>query len=228
MAIAKAKERTRGSAAAAETPSRAWERSEERSDSTPPVALLFALPLLWGWEGTGLGREARRPDARELRLLVLAGLCFTGDLALWHWSLRLSSVADSTLLTNFAPFFVMVGAWLIFRERITAAFLLGALLAIGGATLVVGAKFEARHFTGDLLALATAVCFYNKKLGYWFLGASILMGLARIFAGVHYPVDVLAGAVIGALAAWAVQMIYMKYAGIYKNCSDFFQNRICV
>ncbi len=32
---------------------------------------------------------------------------------------------------------------------------------------------------------------------------AVLMGLSRLYVGVHYPTDVLGGAVIGALCAWA-------------------------
>ena len=35
-----------------------------------------------------------------------------------------------------------------------------------------------------------------------------LMGLSRLYVGVHYPSDVLAGAVIGALCAWAAWRAY--------------------
>jgi undecaprenyl-diphosphatase len=60
-------------------------------------------------------------------------------------------------------------------------------------------------------AATTAVFFYDRKWGFWLLAASIFMGIARIFTGVHYPSDILAGAVIGALTAWAVQAIYSQY-----------------
>ncbi|PIY74247.1 MAG: hypothetical protein COY85_03785, partial [Candidatus Portnoybacteria bacterium CG_4_10_14_0_8_um_filter_40_50] len=45
---------------------------------------------------------------------------------------------------------------------------------------------------------------YNKKLGLWFLGASIFMSLARVVAGVHYPLDILGGAIVGILVAFSV------------------------
>ena len=37
---------------------------------------------------------------------------------------------------------------------------------------------------------------------------AVLMGLSRLYVGVHYPSDVLAGAVIGSLCAWAVWKVY--------------------
>lgn len=59
-------------------------------------------------------------------------------------------------------------------------------------------------------ALAMAVYFFNKKWGFWFFAAAFLMGLSRIIAGVHYPSDVVAGAVIGILTSYAVFLIALK------------------
>ena len=49
-----------------------------------------------------------------------------------------------------------------------------------------------------------AIYFYNKKWGIVFFVAAILMALARIVAGVHYPLDILGGAAVGILSAYAV------------------------
>lgn len=38
---------------------------------------------------------------------------------------------------------------------------------------------------------------------------AVLMGLSRLYVGVHFPTDVLAGAVIGALCAWAARRAYL-------------------
>ena len=38
--------------------------------------------------------------------------------------------------------------------------------------------------------------------------SAVCMGLSRLYAGVHYPSDVLAGAIIGVLCAWAACKIY--------------------
>ena len=36
-----------------------------------------------------------------------------------------TTVANSTLLANFAPIFVTLGAWLLWRHRVSGAFLVG-------------------------------------------------------------------------------------------------------
>lgn len=40
---------------------------------------------------------------------------------------------------------------------------------------------------------------------------AVLMGLSRLYVGVHYPTDVLAGALVGSLCAWAVWRAYQLY-----------------
>lgn len=41
-----------------------------------------------------------------------------------------------------------------------------------------------------------------RRVGWWAMGAALLISLGRVFAGVHYPSDIIAGAVIGMTAAW--------------------------
>lgn len=58
--------------------------------------------------------------------------------------------------------------------------------------------------------LSTLVYFYNKRTGIWFLIASFLICLARIYGGVHWPSDVLAGALVGIFSAYFVNKISAK------------------
>jgi undecaprenyl-diphosphatase len=60
-------------------------------------------------------------------------------------------------------------------------------------------------------ALSMGVYFYNKKLGVIFFAVSALMGIARIFAGVHWPADILGGALIGIVTALLVNFCARKY-----------------
>ncbi len=60
-------------------------------------------------------------------------------------------------------------------------------------------------------ALAVVLYFFHKKIGAWYFIAAILMGVARIFVGVHWPTDIIAGAAIGILVAYATQLFYRKH-----------------
>jgi undecaprenyl-diphosphatase len=62
-------------------------------------------------------------------------------------------------------------------------------------------SFPSGHST-FFFAFSTVAYLYNRKLGVFFYVATILMTLGRIAAGVHYPSDILAGAVIGILCGW--------------------------
>ena len=59
--------------------------------------------------------------------------------------------------------------------------------------------------------LATVVYLCNKKWGIVFFISAILISIARVFAGVHWPSDILAGAVIGIFSGWLINKIFIKY-----------------
>jgi undecaprenyl-diphosphatase len=53
-------------------------------------------------------------------------------------------------------------------------------------------------------SMATAVWLFNRKAGTAMYVLALLLGLSRIMGGVHYPSDVLAGALVGIAAAYVV------------------------
>ncbi len=53
-------------------------------------------------------------------------------------------------------------------------------------------------------SIATAVWLHNRRAGLVALILAALFAFARVFCGVHYPLDVLSGAALGAGTAWAV------------------------
>lgn len=60
-------------------------------------------------------------------------------------------------------------------------------------------------------ALSTVVFFFNKKLGILFLLVSALISVSRIFVGVHWPSDILAGTLIGIFSGWLITKISDKF-----------------
>lgn len=56
-----------------------------------------------------------------------------------------------------------------------------------------------------MLAFTVASCLWlsgYRKVGGYLIVAAVLVGLGRVLAGVHYPTDVMAGALLGFLVAW--------------------------
>ncbi len=62
-----------------------------------------------------------------------------------------------------------------------------------------GRSFPSRHVASGL-AMATIAHRAHPRLGTSMAWVAVLLGLSRVAAGLHYPSDVLAGALIGRLA----------------------------
>jgi drug/metabolite transporter (DMT)-like permease len=142
--------------------------SELGPSATAFYRLFFALPILWLWV---LRAPAPPPSAeppnprRHLLWMVLAGFFFAGDMALWHWSIQLTTVANATLLTNLAPLLMTLGGRWFFGETISPRLMAGLGVALLGGFLLVGAslRITREHVAGDLVAMLTAV-FYAAYL----------------------------------------------------------------
>jgi undecaprenyl-diphosphatase len=59
-------------------------------------------------------------------------------------------------------------------------------------------------------AIATVLYLFNKKWGLIAFIAALLMGVARVYVGIHYPSDILAGALFGILTGWIVVKVYER------------------
>ena len=59
-------------------------------------------------------------------------------------------------------------------------------------------------------ALALGIYFYNKKWGWIYLSSVALIGFARIFAGVHWPLDIIVGAGLGIATTCLVYWLKQK------------------
>jgi drug/metabolite transporter (DMT)-like permease len=119
----------------------------------------LAVPVLWLTLLSGERGAHVAPVARLWPLLLAAGLAFAGDLAFWHTSIKLTSVANSTLLANLASIFVTLAAWLIWRQRPSSLFLLGLACALAGVAILVRTSLEASSTSvaGDTLGVVTAM-----------------------------------------------------------------------
>ena len=73
-----------------------------------------------------------------------------------------------------------------------------------------GGSFPSGH-AAFLFALAMTVFLYNRRWGALFFAGAILVGVGRVLAGLHWPSDILAGAVVGILTSVIVNLISKKF-----------------
>jgi len=164
---------------------------------TAAYRVVLALPLIWVWwrlEQRGPAPSRQPVSARDFAGLAIAGLLFVADLALWHWSLHLTTVTNSTLLANLAPVFVTLAAWRFLHERLTPAFLLGMTLALAGAVMLVGRSFqiERQHLWGDALSVITALFYAGYLMSVKLLrgrySVAPIMAWSRLVSGPGFAV----------------------------------------
>jgi drug/metabolite transporter (DMT)-like permease len=128
--------------------------SEFGPQATAFWRFLFSLPMIAAIiYGTG-GRIGRPP-----LFALLAGLFFGLDIAFWHSSLHLTSVANATFLVNLGNASVGLIAWIALKERPAKTWLFALVIALVGALFLSrgAANATAGALHGDLLALAAAV-----------------------------------------------------------------------
>lgn len=172
--------------------------SEVGPGATAFWRVLLALPALWLLISLEPRREtgpARRPASRrDFRLLLVAGIFFAGDIGIWHWSLSYTTVANATLLVNFAPIFVTLGGWLLFHQRVGLVFIGGMVAALAGAILLIGANFSLnpRYFRGDFLALIAAAFYAAYMLSVKYLRAEFSTATIMGWGGLSMCIALLA------------------------------------
>lgn len=120
--------------------------------------MALALPFLWLLT---LRTSPPRPEGAKSHFgaMMLLGVFFAADLAVWHHSLHITTIANATLLANCIPvFFVPLIGWLIWRDKIERAFLPCFLVTLIGVAMLTGENvtLSPERFRGDLLATVAA------------------------------------------------------------------------
>ena len=75
---------------------------------------------------------------------------------------------------------------------------------------VASASFPSGH-AAFFFALGTILFFYNKTAGVVFLLGATILSSARVFAFLHWPSDIVGGAVIGIASAFLVFKVSQRF-----------------
>ena len=94
-------------------------------------------------------------------LLALPGIVLGMELAAWHISLHMTSVANSTLLVNMAPIFVTLYFWVFLRQTPRKLFLLALAITIAGVVILKGGPqtLGGGDIKGDAVAIFAAIVY---------------------------------------------------------------------
>lgn len=116
-----------------------------------------------------------------------------------YWRMLLEAIIVA-IFTRFV--LAEIISWLWFRPRPFVTNNVNLLVNYNAKD----ASFPSGH-ASFYFSLSTIVYFYNKKIGTIFYIASLFIVLARVFVGIHWPSDILAGAVIGILVGLVLNKI---------------------
>lgn len=142
-----------------------------RLADAPPLAVAFYRNLFATAVLLPLALGRHRDELRTLRrgdvvALVAAGLLLAVHFGVWIPSVRLTTVAASTVLVTTQPVWSAILARAFLGERLRRAAAVGIAVALAGAILISGFDFtlSARAFVGDMLALAGAAAVAGHRI----------------------------------------------------------------
>ncbi len=87
-------------------------------------------------------------------------------------------------------------------------------LALGFDPLFIHESSSAFPSTHALVltTLAYVTFMFDRRAGWWLFGFALLNGLARVYAGVHWPLDIVGGMVLAFVCTWATLKLFPEAA----------------
>ncbi len=167
--------------------------------------IYVALVLAWS-------RLRGRPVTRHtLRVSLWGGLALGVDLALFFSAVKLTTVANATVIGAMQPVLALVIGFHLFGERPRRVDVALAMVAIGGVVLVVLGSAGAPEWSplGDLAAIGALVFFtayfvFSKQSRSLIEATEYTAATALIAALVNVPITLLSGQDLGppSTASW--------------------------
>ncbi|MEH7086508.1 DMT family transporter [Neobacillus drentensis] len=165
-------------------------------------ASLLMVPIVWNKRN-----EFKNIVNKDWLFLFFSGVFLALHFVLWFGSLKLTTVASSTIILALQPIVSLLGGFLLFKERTTMSALMTMGIAIIGAMMIGWGDFglSKNAIMGDLLSFFSVISVVGylligqsivKKVSHWlysfcvFFSAAIVLTIYNVSTGVSltgYP-----------------------------------------
>lgn len=98
----------------------------------------------------------KKVNKKDNKALFLSGLLISGSVISFILSLKLTSVANTAVLSSSAPIFAAIFSWIILKEKTSLKTWLAILMTFIGILVVVSGAVSFENIQGDSLAVASA------------------------------------------------------------------------
>ena len=150
------------------------------------------------------------------QILIIFAVFFVLFHKYWHEEENLSKkeIIKIWIKESFVFLASAAAAWLITFFIKDALHIQRPFLALADANLLFehgGGEdsFPSGHAT-FFAALSMAIFFYHRRVGWIYFLCTFLISLSRVIAGLHFPLDILAGWVIGIASAILFRVIVYR------------------
>ncbi|MDA3037973.1 MAG: DMT family transporter [Actinomycetota bacterium] len=123
-----------------------------------PLPLVFLRAWMAAvWSVGFLYATGGRLSRRAIRICVWGGIAFGFDLILFFTAIKLTTVANATVISSIQPVILVFAAPILFKERVRLPDMLWASLAVAGVAIVVFGSSGVPEWSlaGDFWALLT-------------------------------------------------------------------------
>jgi drug/metabolite transporter (DMT)-like permease len=129
------------------------------------LACLLLLPIVWAKR-----KEFLKLSKRDWLFLSIAGMFLALHFALWFGSLKLTTVASSTIILSLQPIVALIGGFFIYKERVSMSILLPIGISVMGIIMVGWGDFGlgSTVMIGNLLSFLSVIA----VVGYLLIGQS--------------------------------------------------------
>lgn len=124
-------------------------------------------------------------------------------------------VLSDLVLSTFVLFVIPVGLATLISELISQFYMRQRpFVTMSNVELLVPHSADGgmpSHHMVFMISIATLVYLSNKRLGILLIFLSVISGIARVSAGIHYPSDVVAGIILGSFVSYFYIRISLRF-----------------